>query len=91
MKDFFDVTLAELEALCSSWSVKHAKTIYRAAYKNYVQTPWIGENLPRDLMQRFAQDFELNTATIYEESVSRYDGTVKFLVRLHDEIGRAHV
>ncbi len=84
MKDFYDVTMAELEAMCSKWSTQHAKTMYRAAYKDHSPEPWTAPTLPRELVHKFSQEFALNQAALFQESVSRYDGTVKFLIRLHD-------
>lgn len=84
MKDFFDLTLSELEAVCSPWPAQHVKTLFRATYKDFSPEPWLTPGLPRELMNHFSAEYALNTAEIYQESVSRYDGTVKFLVRLAD-------
>ncbi|MBC7532116.1 MAG: 23S rRNA (adenine(2503)-C(2))-methyltransferase RlmN [Oligoflexus sp.] len=84
MKDFFDVTLSELEAICSPFPAQHVKTLFRSAYKDYSREPWLTPGLPRELSQKFAAEYICNRAEIYQESVSRYDGTVKFLVRLED-------
>ncbi|MBC7662103.1 MAG: 23S rRNA (adenine(2503)-C(2))-methyltransferase RlmN [Chitinophagaceae bacterium] len=84
MKDFFDTTYAELIELCRPWSVQHAKAIFRSLYKDYSLEPLNAPSLPREMVARFSEQFYLNTADIYQESVSRYDGTVKFLVRLAD-------
>ncbi|RYZ70189.1 MAG: 23S rRNA (adenine(2503)-C(2))-methyltransferase RlmN, partial [Proteobacteria bacterium] len=84
MKDFFDTTYAELIELCRPWSVQHAKALFRSLYKDYSREPLQTPSLPREMVQQFSEQFYINKAEIYQESVSRYDGTVKFLVRLHD-------
>lgn len=84
MKDFFDLSYAELEELCRPYSVQHAKTLFRAAYKEYMAEPWQAEFIPHALRAMFQTEYRTNQATIHLESVSRYDGTVKFLVKLED-------
>lgn len=84
MKDFFDLSYAELVELCRPYSVHHAKTLYRAAYKDFLPEPWLAPYLPQALRDMFIQEYRLNQATVHQESISRYDGTVKFLVKLED-------
>lgn len=84
MKDFFDLSYGELVELCRPYSVQHARTLYRAAYKDFLPEPWLAPHLPHALRDSFARDYRLNQASIHQLSVSRYDGTVKFLVKLED-------
>ncbi|MES2746277.1 MAG: 23S rRNA (adenine(2503)-C(2))-methyltransferase RlmN [Bdellovibrionota bacterium] len=84
MKDFFDLSYAELTELCRPYSVQHAKTLYRAAYKDFLDEPWLAPFIPHALRDQFISEYRLNQASVHQESLSRYDGTVKFLVKLED-------
>jgi 23S rRNA (adenine2503-C2)-methyltransferase len=84
MKDFFDLSYAELIELCRPYSVQHAKTLFQAAYKNFLPEPWLAPSIPRALAAKLKAEYRLNQASAHLESVSRYDGTVKFLVKLED-------
>lgn len=86
MLDFYDLSLNETEALCAagSFSLQHAKTLYRSAYKGLSLAPWQAETLPKDLAEELAVAYSCHSVQIHRESLSKYDGTVKFLVRLHD-------
>lgn len=86
MLDFYDLSLDDTEALCArgSYSLQHAKTLYRSAYKSLSKEPWQAESLPKDLALELSQTYFCDNVQIHRESLSRYDGTVKFLVRLQD-------
>lgn len=86
MRDFFGCTLEEIEEYCSALGVSrvHAKTLYRNAYKDFNPQPWLAASLPRVIQNSFPQEFAGINAELADTAASRYDGTRKFLVRLHD-------
>ncbi len=86
MQDLYSSSLVDLEEYCARIGVSkvHAKTLYRRLFKDLDHQPWTTPGLPHILAESMARDFRLNQATIAEESLSRYDGTVKFLVRMED-------
>ena len=86
MQDMYSLKLSDLEATCADLGVPtvHAKTLYRRLYKDLDPTPWTTPGLPSLLTRSFQERFRCNEATIAEESLSRYYGTVKFLVKMED-------
>lgn len=83
-RDFFSLTLAEVEDYCREQGVAplHASTLFRAVYKVGDKEPWNAPTLPRQFSQQLAATFVCGTASIAQALLSRYDGTVKFLVQL---------
>ncbi|HYX31841.1 MAG TPA: 23S rRNA (adenine(2503)-C(2))-methyltransferase RlmN [Oligoflexus sp.] len=86
MQDLYSQSLADLEQYCTRLAVStvHAKTLYRRLFKDFDTTPWTTPGLPHGLAEQMPHDMRCTTASIAEESQSRYDGTVKFLVRMED-------
>lgn len=83
---FFDMTLAELEADCSSIGVPriHARNLFRSAYKDSMPKPWDRPGLPKALLSRFTTDYRTLDLKIDRELLSSYDGSVKFVIGLVD-------
>ncbi len=86
MLDMFAQTRLQWEALCLELGLPliHAKTIYRALFKEGHTDLATLASLPKILQEKLRDSFAGNGATIAKESLSRYDGTVKFLIRLGD-------
>lgn len=86
MQDMYSQSLADLEQYCTRLGVPtvHAKTLYRRLFKDFDQAPWETPGLPVLLADHLRSEMRCNEASIAEESLSRYDGTVKFLVRMDD-------
>ncbi len=86
MQDFFALPRHELEGLCERLELPliHAKTLFRAVYKEGLKALSAPPSLPQRLRQTLEDGYACNEASIAKESCSRYDGTVKFLIRLSD-------
>lgn len=86
MLDFYSHDRQEIAAFCQAKSAPlvHAKTLFRAAYKRLENQPWTSASIPLQLGVEGSQSFSTTQSSLASEQVSRYDGTVKFLVRLHD-------
>lgn len=83
---FFDMTLAELESDCMTLGVPriHARSLFRSAYKEVTPEPWARPGLPKSLFEHCTSDYHPIDLTIDQEMMSSYDGSVKFVIRLHD-------
>lgn len=86
MKNFFDYTFKELEDVCRDQGqpLVHARTLYAAAYKDFVEVPWEAPSIPKKLAAYFHDHYRVPVPEPDLEQVSAYDGSVKFLLRLHD-------
>jgi 23S rRNA (adenine2503-C2)-methyltransferase len=86
MQDLLGLTLADLEHSCDALQVSrlHARTLFRDLYKAFEREPWNNETLPQALRQYLQGHYRVSAMEIAQESLSRYDGTVKFLMRLED-------
>jgi len=86
MQDIYSQSLRDLEQYCAGLAVPtvHAKAVYRHLFKDFEKAPWETSGLPHVLAAQLRHDMRCNTASVAEESLSRYDGTVKFLVRMED-------
>lgn len=85
-QDFFDLSRTALEAYCLAQGHPsvHARAIFRNAYKRLHQEPWQGTALPRALVARLADDFQLDGPRLVDSHRSGYDASLKFLVGLGD-------
>ncbi len=83
---FYGQTRRDLEALCirADSSPSHAKELFRAAYKERLIKPWDRHGIPRKLIQSCDAMFRDPEIKILEAHMSRYDGSVKFLIGLED-------
>jgi 23S rRNA (adenine2503-C2)-methyltransferase len=86
MQDLLGRTLAELEQSCDELQVSrlHARTLFRDLYKSFNREPWNNLTLPQALRKHLLATSRVSEMTIAQESLSRYDGTVKFLMQLED-------
>ena len=65
--------------------LQHAKTVYKELYKNFNLEPWTGHQVPKSLQKILQEGYSFTIpAKAKKESISAYDGTVKFLVELAD-------
>jgi 23S rRNA (adenine2503-C2)-methyltransferase len=86
--DFFNQTRQQLESIFESCKIPriHAKNLFRAAYKELSLSPWTAPGLPKSIQALF--DLEPTHGEKAPELakilVSKYDATVKFLVRMAD-------
>ncbi len=86
MEDFFNQTRNQLRWLCSRHFAvpeQHSESLLRAAYKDFAREPWNNSRLPKAL-QQMGERFSTQGVVAEKIAVSRYDGTVKFLGKLHD-------
>ena len=79
MRNFFDVTLAELETILENMGLKkyRARQIYKWAYQQGVLEPDLMSNLPKGLRVTLGSLFSFTLPLAKEILVSR-DGSVKF-------------
>ena len=84
---FFGLTRAEVEEDCRAAGVSpmHALDLFRSAYKDYNNTPWIRHGLPKLYRERCLRQFQSLHVEIAAHQISQYDGSVKFAIRLHDK------
>lgn len=86
MNDFFNLQLETLERVCRDQmkSTVHAHHIFKAAYDQLIDEPWNVDPVPKVLRQNFAQSYSLSRSKISNLNISTYDGSVKFVISLHD-------
>ena len=86
MKPFFGSSLSDLEFYCEELGVPrvHARSLMRSVYKDMVFSPWTEGLLPHRLKTDMPERYGWLSSAVQSSFVSRYDDSVKFLVRLHD-------
>lgn len=84
--DFFSLKRNDIEELCLKQNIPamHTKTLMRNAYKALNDQPWMAKSLPNNLQHSGGKIFSHPRASISQAFVSRYDSTVKFIIRLED-------
>ena len=87
MQDFYSLTKNEFDDICKERSIapQHSNTIFKELYKNFNSRPWTGLQVPKALQKILQEDYSFTLPVrAKKESISTYDGTVKFLVELND-------
>ena len=87
MQDFYSLSKNDLDEICKKEGIplQHAKTVYKELYKNFNLEPWTGHQVPKSLQKILQEGYSFTIpAKAKKESISAYDGTVKFLVELAD-------
>ena len=87
MQDFYSLTKNEFDDICKERSIapQHSNTIFKELYKNFNSRPWTGLQVPKALQKILQEDYSFTLPVrAKKESISAYDGTVKFLVELND-------
>ena len=87
MQDFYSLTKNEFDDICKERSIapQHSNTIFKELYKNFNSRPWTGLQVPKALQKILQEDYSFPLPVrAKKESISAYDGTVKFLVELND-------
>lgn len=86
LENFYDLSRDQLGIICQEFLAPavHAETIYRNAYKRRVGIPWQHDTLPRRLSAGLDGLLSLQLPEIGQVHESQYDGSVKFMFRLHD-------
>ena len=84
-EDIKSKTQEELTEALKDWSLPafRSKQIFRWLQQGVCSFEEM-TNLPKDLRAKLAERFYIATAEIARKQVSRLDGTVKYLFRLHD-------
>ncbi len=82
--DLRDLTIEELKALCTALSLPSYRagqifsTIYKTDSIDAITT------LSKDLRQTLSEDYYIGNLECAQKQISKKDGTVKFLFKLHD-------
>lgn len=86
MENFYSLQRTELEHRCQTAGLPliHAATLFRSSYKSLTTEPWATPGLPQGLQQIIGDQIECRLPARSRILVSRYDQSVKFLLRLHD-------
>jgi len=84
--DFYGTTRADLVDFCKQHGRPpiHAQTLFRAAYCEQWQSPWLSDEIPANLREAGLAVDQPHDVTISEVKISRYDHSAKFILRLHD-------
>ena len=84
-EDIKSKTQEELTEALKDWSLPafRSKQIFRWLQQGVCSFEEM-TNLPKDLRAKLAERFYIATAEVARKQVSRLDGTVKYLFRLHD-------
>ena len=85
-RPFFGSSLDDLSLYCDELGVlrSHARNLMRSVYKDLNFSPWSAGLLPQRLIADMPQRYVLLTSAVEAHFVSRYDDSVKFLIRLRD-------
>ena len=85
LEDIKSKTAEELQAALKEWGLPafRSRPIFRWLQQGVCSFEDM-TNLPRELRERLAERFYIAGAQVARKQVSRIDGTVKYLLRLHD-------
>ena len=85
IEDIKSKTAEELQAALKEWGLPafRSRQIFRWLQQGVCSFEDM-TNLPRELRERLAERFYIAGAQVARKQVSRIDGTVKYLLRLHD-------
>ena len=85
-KDILSMTFDELADSFKSDGIQgfRAKQVYEWLHRHLVGTYDEMLNLPKDLRQKLSENYPIINCSIARKQVSKIDGTVKYLFKLHD-------
>lgn len=85
-KDILSMTFDELSDSFKADGIQgfRAKQVYEWLHRHLALCYDDMTNLPKDLRQRLSADYPIIKCSIARKQVSKIDGTVKYLFRLHD-------
>ncbi len=86
VQDFYSLVRPDAEAAIAAHGAApvHAKSLYQRAYKDLCVEPWADARLPRRLQTAMAASWATQRPTVVTEHLSTYDGSVKFVLAMHD-------
>ena len=84
LQHIYNLDSFDLQALCQKTgsSLAHAKTITQKLYK--FDNGLEDSSLPKSLKEFLHTSFDFSLPTIVESNVSKFDNSIKFLLKLHD-------
>ncbi len=86
-QNFYDLNARELEVLCRTLSIStvHVNTLIRGIYKQGEAPSQTGKGLlPNALRKHLLQNVQFALPEIHAAHISRYDDSVKLVLKLHD-------
>lgn len=86
-KNLYGYTLQELTELMEKMGIEkyRAKQIFDWLYKSRVNMLDKMKNLPKNIIEKLKEDYEIFLPTLLKETESKIDGTKKYLLKLKDD------